>query len=60
MEFDTEFQRKRQLYNNIINYGEKSNSFKEFNKKMLDKIKVKSNDVFTSQAEKNQIEEFVF
>ena len=60
MEFDTEFQRKRQLYNNIINYGEKSNSFKEFNKKMLDKIKVKSNDVFTSQSEKNQIEEFVF
>ena len=60
MEFDTEFQRKRQLYNNIINYGEKSNSFKEFNQKMLDKIKVKSNDVFTSQSEKNQIEEFVF
>ena len=60
MEFDTEFQRKRQLYNNIINYGDKSNSFKEFNKKMLDKIKVKSNDVFTSQSEKNQIEEFVF
>lgn len=60
MEFDTEFQRKRQLYNNIINYGEKSNSFKEFNKKMLEKIKVKSNDVFTSQSEKNQLEEFVF
>ena len=60
MEFDTEFQRKRQLYNDIINYGAKNNSFKEFNKKMLDKLKLKASDVLCSQTEKNNIEEIVF